>query len=513
MRIRNRITRWSIGFAALTVCAARLHARARIGRAARVHAARAVLLGLLVVALGACLDGDENATPSARSSALAVSAGGVTVDVVTTNVWQGGFNAAVRVENDSFSAPITSFQVVFRLGGSASIPGQAWNGGITPPDGGGSRTASNPSWLVHDPIEVGQTWDVGFTGSGTFAGATISGLVMNGQTIPIDGGGDDDGGDGSDDGGDGTDDGSDGGDGTDDGGDGSDDGGDGGGDGGKFVGNITTSGQVRSDFIQYWDQITPENEGKWGSVEATRDVMNWGPLDAVYDYAQQNGIPFKQHTLVWGSQFPSWITSLSPADQAAEVEEWIREFCQRYPSTALIDVVNEPPPHTTPPFINAIGGPGQTGYDWIIWSFQKTRQYCPNAILILNDYNVLRWDTDRFISIVNAVKGSGFIDAIGAQGHGLETQSFGELQTNLNKLITQIGLPIYVSEYDIDLADDTGQRNVMAQQFTLFWNTPQIVGITLWGYIHGSTWRPNTGLIRNGVPRPAMTWLMDFLGR
>src|SRR5690554_591045 len=29
-----------------------------------------------------------------------------------------------------------------------------------------------------------------------------------------------------------------------------------------FVGNITTNGSVRSDFMQYWDQITPENEGK-----------------------------------------------------------------------------------------------------------------------------------------------------------------------------------------------------------------------------------------------------------
>jgi len=405
--------------------------------------------------------------------------------------------------------------VVFALSGSATVVGQAWNGSISAAGANGDRTASNPSWLVHDPIGAGETWDVGFTGSGSFAGATISGLAMNGQNIPLDGGSDDDGGDGSDDGGgdDGGGDGVDGGDdcGDDGGDDGGGDGGDGG--GGRFVGNITTSGQVRSDFTQYWDQITPENEGKWASVEGTRDVMNWGPLDAVYNYAQQNGIPFKQHTLVWGSQFPGWISSLSASEQAAEVEEWIQQFCQRYPNTAMIDVVNEPPPHTTPPYINAIGGTGQSGFDWIIWSFQKARQYCPNAILILNDYNVLRWDTDRFIGIVNAVKGSGFIDAIGAQAHGLETQSFSELQTNLNKLINQVGLPIYISEYDVNLADDNQQRNVMQQQFTLFWNTPQIRGITLWGYIYGSTWVPNSGLIRNGAPRPAMTWLMDFLGR
>src|SRR5438045_3643015 len=63
----------------------------------------------------------------------------------------------------------------------------------------------------------------------------------------------------------------------------------------KFCGNITTAGQVRSDFNKYWDQITPENEGKWGSVEGTRNQMNWSGLDRVHDYAKQHSIPFKQH--------------------------------------------------------------------------------------------------------------------------------------------------------------------------------------------------------------------------
>src|SRR5687767_9442101 len=78
-----------------------------------------------------------------------------------------------------------------------------------------------------------------------------------------------------------------------------------------FVGNITTNGNVRSDFLQYWDQITPENEGKWASVEGTRDVYNWSGLDRAYNFAKQNNIPFKQHTFVWGNQSPSWINSLS----------------------------------------------------------------------------------------------------------------------------------------------------------------------------------------------------------
>jgi GH35 family endo-1,4-beta-xylanase len=281
--------------------------------------------------------------------------------------------------------------------------------------------------------------------------------------------------------------------------------------GAKWVGNITTSNAVRSDFLTYWDQITPENEGKWATVERTRDVMNWDSLQSVYSFAQQNGIPFKQHTLVWGKQAPTWLDDLSESEQKAEIEEWIKAFCEKFPDTKLIDAVNEPD-HNTPTWIAALGGKGTTGHDWVIESFRLARTYCPNATLILNDYNVLRYNTDNFISIANKVKAAGYLDAVGCQAHSLEDQAFSELQANLQK-IKNIGVDIYISEYDIDLADDTQQRDVMQQQFTLFYEEPAIRGITLWGYIHGSTWRDNTGLIEDGTARPALTWLMGYLGR
>jgi endo-1,4-beta-xylanase len=76
------------------------------------------------------------------------------------------------------------------------------------------------------------------------------------------------------------------------------------------------------------------------------------------------------------------------------------------------------------------------------------------------------------------------------------------------------GLPVYITEYDINLADDTQQRNVMQSQFTMFYNDPNIKGITFWGYVVGATWLPNSGLMTSsGQMRPAMTWLMDFLNR
>lgn len=276
-----------------------------------------------------------------------------------------------------------------------------------------------------------------------------------------------------------------------------------------FVGNITTSGAVRSDFLQYWDQITPENEGKWGTVEATRDVYNWSGLDQAYNYAMANNIPFKQHTFIWGNQSPSWISSLSASEQAAEIEEWIRDYCARYPNTAMIDVVNEATPGHAP----ATYAQNAFGSDWIIRSFELARQYCPNAVLILNDYNVLSWDTDAFIEMATPAVEAGVVDALGAQAHGLEGQSLSSIQSKLNQ-VAALGLPIYISEYDVNKTDDQEQLQIMQTQFPEFYNHSSVAGITLWGYVVGSTWLDGSGLIySDGTQRPAMTWLMNYLGR
>jgi endo-1,4-beta-xylanase len=84
----------------------------------------------------------------------------------------------------------------------------------------------------------------------------------------------------------------------------------------------------------------------------------------------------------------------------------------------------------------------------------------------------------------------------------------------INRVSSQTGLPVYITEYDIDLASDSEQSSVMQSQFPMFFSNPNVAGITLWGYVSGSTWKPNTGLMSSsGQQRPAMVWLMDFLGR
>ncbi|HCA80347.1 MAG TPA: glycoside hydrolase [Bacteroidetes bacterium] len=284
----------------------------------------------------------------------------------------------------------------------------------------------------------------------------------------------------------------------------------------KFLGSCI--GSIRSDFTKYWNQVTAENAGKWASVEGSRDVYNWTPLDNIYNFAMANGFLYRHHTLVWGQQQPAWITTLDSATQRAQVEEWIRLVGERYPKTTFIDVVNEPF-NAPAAYRNALGGNGSTGWDWIITVFQWARKYCPGAQLHLNEYNVLHSNTvtDRYIALAETLKARGLIDGIGIQGHYFEfkgsnyTYSVATIRNNLNRLATT-GLPIYITEFDINETDDAIQLQNYQTYFPIFWDNPAVKGITLWGYAENAIWRPYAFLVdwRN-APRPAFQWLKAYV--
>ena len=276
----------------------------------------------------------------------------------------------------------------------------------------------------------------------------------------------------------------------------------------KFVGNITTGGQVRSDFAKYWNQITPENEGKWGSVEGTQNVYNWAPLDRIYSFARANNIPVKAHNFVWGAQAPSWINNLNATQIASEIDTWIHDYCTRYPDTQMIDVVNEAVAGHQP----AAYAQKAFGNNWIQSVFALARKYCPNSILILNDYNNIQWQHNEFIALAKAQ--GNYIDAVGLQAHDVKGLSGATVKAAIDDIWNQVGKPIYISEYDIGDSNDSVQLQNFQQHIPVFWNHPHVAGITIWGYVNGRTWIDGSGLMTDGgVQRPAMSWLMNYIGK
>ncbi len=286
-------------------------------------------------------------------------------------------------------------------------------------------------------------------------------------------------------------------------------------------------------FDSYWNQLSPGNDGKWGTVSNSKDNYNWTNLDKLYNYAtsinRPAGFQFKQHAMVWGQQAPSWIASLDSATQRASVENWFKLFGERYPLTSLADVVNEPF-HAVPSYAKGLGGAGKTGWDWVITSFELARKYLPATCkLILNEYNVLHDNTvtTNYLNLIKLLNDKKLIDGIGIQGHYFEFRSSTDdagsyvyntstIKANLDRL-GATGLPVYITEFDIDESKDATQLEQYKIYFPLFWTNQYVKGITLWGYISDDVWNshPYTYLIKNdglrGVERPAIEWLKTYI--
>jgi len=300
----------------------------------------------------------------------------------------------------------------------------------------------------------------------------------------------------------------------------------------KFLGNVKDNGD--NYFAKHWNQLTPGNEGKWASIAGQQDTTkwNWTGLDNLYNYAKSNGMLFKDHTLVWGAQQPSWINNLSKEEQLKYIEIWMRQVGARYPDMDMVDVVNEAiathnPPDGTGDRANykfALGGDGVTGYDWVIKSFELARKYMPKQTkLILNDYGIINDDnaTSIYLKMIYLLKERGLIDGIGVQCHRFEIQNAGltTLKKNLDRLAAT-GLEIYISEMDLGDAsgddaapyDDQLQLQKYQQIFPIFWEHPSVVGVTLWGSLEDKMWQKTTHLINSdGTWRPALTWMAQYI--
>ena len=305
----------------------------------------------------------------------------------------------------------------------------------------------------------------------------------------------------------------------------------------KFVGNITTRGQVRSDFTELWNQITAENECKWASIEGTQGRYNWSGCDAAYNWAKKNGGHFKFHALVWGSQYPNWLNGKSAADTKKAITNWMDAVKEHYPDLEMIDVVNEAiksggkyhsnyGSQGNNNIIEALGG-DKGNYEFVAEAFRMARERWPKAILIYNDYNTVQWQKNEGIDLIQKLKKQNApVDAYGLQAHDMMSQGGGQggtggggsclsintLKSVLDEIWQKTQMPMFISEYDIFTSNDNVQKQCYQEQITLFMENEHVAGITLWGYIYGATWNDgSSGIIRDGKDRAAMTWLKEYL--
>jgi endo-1,4-beta-xylanase len=274
----------------------------------------------------------------------------------------------------------------------------------------------------------------------------------------------------------------------------------------------------------HFNSVTAENAMKPESIHPTEDTYAFENADRIAEFARENDIALRGHTLIWHSQVPDWFfledgNPVSTETLQARMESHITTVMQHYKGQIYAwDVVNEPVDHNQPDgfyrnqWYEALGG------EYVELAFRYARNADPDAKLFLNEVSATDpQKRDQIVALVQDLQAKGVpIDGIGMQMHiSLTRPSLQNFEDAL-AAYSALGVEIHITELDItvyenrDQSFDVASPELLNEQghrvkdlFTIMQRySDSITSVTFWGMADDHTWLSYFFVERNDWPLP-----------
>ena len=268
----------------------------------------------------------------------------------------------------------------------------------------------------------------------------------------------------------------------------------------------------------FWHAVT-ENQFKWPEYERKKGKVLKDEMYRYVNFARENGWQLRGHALYWAHQgygFDKHYSNPNKPKQCSEFGKYLKARIERdmkeYKGKITeYDVWNEP--------IHEMYTANTCGWNYIDSAFIWAHQADPEAILYINDYNVVAaGETDRYVSLIKGMLERKVpVMGIGVQCHfGTRPVVPALIRERLDKLYA-LGLPVKVTELDFGAWDKglTLTEEEQASEYNLVLRTlfshPAVNGIVMWGFWDNRHWVNNGGIIRkDGTEKPAAKTIYDL---
>ncbi|MBV8198021.1 MAG: endo-1,4-beta-xylanase [Candidatus Eremiobacteraeota bacterium] len=264
----------------------------------------------------------------------------------------------------------------------------------------------------------------------------------------------------------------------------------------------------REAIVRECALLVPEFEMNWNEIEPAYGQLSFDRMDAMVDFATDQGKKLRGHVLVWHLSVPQWaVKMLHERPDWTLVRHYVGFVMERYRD--LIHqwtVVNE----AIDPGQRADGlrdsiylrafGPG-----YIDRALALARSLAPNDMLLISDYGLEYDNPDQrarryyFLKLIERLKSAGVpLDCVGLQGHldlRLGQISAPAIAAFLREL-NGMRLPVIVTELDVKESDyvaSAQERDRMVADETRRYldavlSHSRCLGVTTWGLSDRHSW-------------------------
>jgi endo-1,4-beta-xylanase len=283
---------------------------------------------------------------------------------------------------------------------------------------------------------------------------------------------------------------------------------------------------------KHYGALVPGNAMKPEGVQPKEGEFRFGDADKIVEFASMTGKAVRGHTLVWHQQTPAWFFAdpKDPAKKAsrelllARLKSHIEAVVGHFKGDVYAwDVVNEV---LTDDGRLRGGADGSAwgdiaGAEYIDKAFAYAHQADPEALLVINDYNLesSRPKRDAMYDLVKGMRARKVpVGAVGLQMHiSIYEPSLSEIKETIEKFAS-LGVKVQVTELDVSIyrgdepavavSDELfrAQAKRYGELFALFKEEAKkgnLDMVMLWGSADDDSWldnfpvagRPNAALL------------------
>lgn len=269
---------------------------------------------------------------------------------------------------------------------------------------------------------------------------------------------------------------------------------------------------LKRKFAEECGILVPENELKWSTIRPANDTdkFDFSKADALYNFAKENNMLFRGHTLVWHNQLPTWFNSkVTKQNAEAVLTQHITLTMAHYAGKVHSwDVVNEAihPPDKRDDGLRKTKWLELLGDTYIETAFKAAASGDNKTLLTYNDFG-FELDTPEheakrkaILKLLERLKTKKIpIHALGIQAH-LDASVIklfkAEIFRKFLSDVAALGLKIMVTELDVidqKLPKDVAARDIaVADAYKAFLSTtleePNVIAVLTWGLSDKYTW-------------------------